>query len=163
MALSKLHPRHGKASSIAIVGTSVIALECAKYLVHDGWTPSSWLLHDLDAPRQQAFSQALQALTPEVPIKAMASCSDAVLEADISVFTTSAGVPHLGGICLRPEQTVLHISLRDLQSDVIEQAANYADSAELAFTHATSLDLAEQQTGHRSFYAGDIGAVQASL
>jgi 2,3-diaminopropionate biosynthesis protein SbnB len=159
MALGKLHPRNGKALSIAIVGTGVIALECAKYLVHDGWAPSTWLLHDLDATRLQAFAQALQALTPAVPVKAMAACSDAVLEADISVFATSAGVPHLGGIRLKADQTVLHISLRDLQNDVIEQAANFADSAELAFTHATSLDLAEQETGHRHFYTGDIGTV----
>jgi 2,3-diaminopropionate biosynthesis protein SbnB len=159
MALGKLHPRDGKALSIAIVGTGVIALECAKYLVHDGWAPSTWLLHDLDATRLQAFAQALQALTPAVPVKAMAACSDAMLEADISVFATSAGVPHLGGIRLRADQTLLHISLRDLQNDVIEQAANFADSAELAFTHATSLDLAEQEAGHRHFYSGDIGTV----
>lgn len=159
MALGKLHPRQGKALRIAIVGTGVIALECAKYLVHEGWTPSSWLLHDLDAQRLQGFSQALQALSPTVPVCTMATCEQAVREADITVFATSAGVPHLGGINLRPDQTLLHISLRDLQNDVIEQAANYADSAELAFTHATSLDLAQQHAGHREFYAGDIGAV----
>jgi 2,3-diaminopropionate biosynthesis protein SbnB len=159
MAVGKLHPRNGKALSIAIVGTGVIALECAKYLVHDGWAPSTWLLHDLDTPRLQAFTQALQALTPSVPIKALPACGEAVMEADITVFATSAGVPHLGGIRLRPDQTVLHISLRDLQNDVIEQAANYADSAELAFTHATALALAEQHAGHRHFYAGDIGTV----
>lgn len=55
-------------------------------------------------------------------------------------------------------QSVLHISLRDLAPDLILQATNYADSAELAFTHATSLDLSEQQAGHRDFYAGGIGA-----
>jgi 2,3-diaminopropionate biosynthesis protein SbnB len=159
MALGKLHPRGSAPPVIAVVGTGVIALECARYLVHDGWTPSRWLLHDLDAARTTAFTASLKALTPDVPVDVMPTCAQAMQQADITVFATSAGVPHLSGVTLQAHQSVLHISLRDLAPDQILQAANYADSAELAFTHATSLDLSEQQAGHRDFYAGDIGVV----
>jgi ornithine cyclodeaminase len=56
---------------------------------------------------------------------------------------------------------VLHISLRDLGVQLIAGADNYVDSAALAFSHQTSLHLAEQALGHRDFLSGEIGRVLA--
>jgi 2,3-diaminopropionate biosynthesis protein SbnB len=161
MALNRLHGRPAGGQAIALVGTGHIGWQMACYLVHEGWTPEAWVLHDLDSARAQAFAQRLQALTPGVPSQLAPSAEQAVAGAEVVVFTTTAGVPHLNALNLRPEQTLLHISLRDLGVQVMATAHNYVDSAELAFSHQTSLHLAEQALGHRHYLSGEIGRVLA--
>jgi 2,3-diaminopropionate biosynthesis protein SbnB len=159
MALNQLHgqPRGGQA--IALIGTGHIGWQMACYLVHEGWVPSAWVLHDLDASRAQTFGLRLQALTPQVPVRQAVSADQAVADTEIAVFTTTAGVPHLHDLILRPEQTLLHISLRDLGVNVMAHAHNFVDEAGLAFSQQTSLHLAEQALGHRDYWSGDIGRV----
>jgi N-[(2S)-2-amino-2-carboxyethyl]-L-glutamate dehydrogenase len=161
MALERLHggPRGGQ--TIALVGTGHIGWQMACYLVHEGWNPDAWVLRDLDAARARAFAQRLQVLTPDAPIRQAASAEQAVAQAEIAVFTTTAGVPHLHELTLKSAQTLLHISLRDLGVPLIAQADNYVDSAELAFSQQTSLHLAEQALGHRDYLSGEIGRVLA--
>jgi 2,3-diaminopropionate biosynthesis protein SbnB len=161
MALNQLHGRPRGGQAIALVGTGHIGWQMACYLVHEGWTPEAWLLHDLDAERAQAFAQRLHTLTPGVSVQVLASADEAVAQAEVVVFTTTAGVPHLHELKLRPEQTLLHISLRDLGVGVMAQAHNFVDSADLAFSHQTSLHLAEQALGHRACLSGEIGRVLA--
>jgi N-[(2S)-2-amino-2-carboxyethyl]-L-glutamate dehydrogenase len=161
MALNRLHGRPRGGQAIAVVGTGHIGWQMACYLVHEGWTPAAWVLRDLDAGRAQAYAQRLRALTPGVPIEQAASAEQALAQAEIVVFTTTAGVPHLHDVELGPEQTLLHVSLRDLGVQVIAQAHNYVDSAELAFSHQTSLHLAEQSLGHRNYLGGEIDRVLA--
>jgi N-[(2S)-2-amino-2-carboxyethyl]-L-glutamate dehydrogenase len=161
MALNRLHGRPRGGQAIAVVGTGHIGWQMACYLVHEGWTPRAWVLRDLDAGRAQAFAQRLQAITPGVPLEQAASAEQALAQAEIVVFTTTAGVPHLHEPELRPEQTLLHVSLRDLGVPLIVQAHNYVDSAELAFSHQTSLHLAEQALGHRNYLSGEIDRVLA--
>jgi len=159
MALNHLHGRPRVGQTIALVGTGHIGWQMACYLAHEGWTPAAWVLRDLDAKRAQAFANRLQTLTPGVRVQQAASANQAVALAEIAVFTTTAGVPHVHDLALRPEHTLLHISLRDLDVQVIAQAHNYVDRAELAFSHQTSLHLAEQSLGHRNYLSGEIDRV----
>jgi len=161
MALERLHGGTRGGQTIALVGTGHIGWQMACYLVHEGWNPDAWVLRDLDKGREQAFAQRLRTLTPGAAIRQAPSADQAVAQAEIAVFTTTAGVPHLHELVLKPEQTLLHISLRDLGVRVIAQAHNYVDSAALAFSHQTSLHLAEQSLGHRNYLSGEIGRVLA--
>jgi 2,3-diaminopropionate biosynthesis protein SbnB len=161
MALNQLHGRPRGGQAIALVGTGHIGWQMACYLVHEGWVPEAWVLHDLDAVRAQAFAQRLTALTPQVPVRQASSAADAVQAAEVVVFTTTAGVPHLNELTLRAEQTLLHISLRDLGVAVMASAHNYVDAAELAFSHQTSLHLVELALGHRDCLSGEIDRVLA--
>jgi len=159
MALNRLHGRPRVGQTIALVGTGHIGWQMACYLLHEGWTPETWVLNDLDARRAQAFAYRLQELAPGARVQQAASADQAVSQAEIAVFTTTAGVPHVHDLVLRPEQTLLHISLRDLGVQVITQAHNYVDLAALAFSHQTSLHLAEQALGNRDYLSGEIGRV----
>jgi N-[(2S)-2-amino-2-carboxyethyl]-L-glutamate dehydrogenase len=161
IALNRLHGRPRGGQTIALVGTGHIGWQMACYLVHEGWTPEAWVLRDLDEGRAQAFAQRLQTLTPGAKVRQAASAEQALSQAEIAVFTTTAGVPHVHDLALKPEQTLLHISLRDLGVELIAQSHNYVDSAELAFSHQTSLHLAEQALGHRNYLSGEIDRVLA--
>jgi len=74
------------------------------------------------------------------------------------LFATTAAKPHLDDPSLfSAEQTVLHVSLRDLGLGVILSAQNIADDVEHCLKAQTSLHLAEQATGVRDFVDGAIG------
>ena len=160
MALNRLHSQKaGPVPDISIIGVGPIGWQMAEYLVHEGWVPKTWVLHDLDAERAHGFAAQLRGLTPKAEVVFAESAAAATTLSDIVVYTTSAGIPHLHHIALRPEQTLLHISLRDLGVSLLEHAANFVDSAELAFSNKTSLHLAEEALGHRNYLTGEIGRV----
>lgn len=159
LALNHLHTRSDKAPRIGIIGTGIISWQIVQYLLHEQWLPDTWLVHDLDTDRAQTFISQLAAATPSANCQLAQSAAQALTNSDIVVLATSAGTPHLNDVRLRPDQTLLHISLRDLGQDVITQAANYIDSHALALTHRTSLHLTEEALGHRDFVAGDIHEV----
>jgi ornithine cyclodeaminase len=54
---------------------------------------------------------------------------------------------------------VLHLSLRDLSPRMVSNAFNIVDDVDHALSAGTSLQLAEIETGTRSFVAGPIAAV----
>ncbi|MYS40526.1 2,3-diaminopropionate biosynthesis protein SbnB, partial [Streptomyces sp. SID5998] len=51
---------------------------------------------------------------------------------------------------------VLHLSLRDLGTDVVLSAANFVDDVEHCLKAGTSPHLAEQRVGHRDFIEGTL-------
>lgn len=165
MALNQLHgvasPAERPGRVISLVGTGHIGWQMACYLVHEGWLPAQWVVHDIDAARAQAFAQRLQGLTPGVPVHRADSAAQASTLGEVVVYTTTAGEPHLLELPLRPAQTLLHISLRDLGPQVLAQAHNYVDEAGLAFSQKTALQLAEEALGHRRYLRGEIDAVLA--
>ena len=164
MALNQLHgcpPDRRGGQVISLIGTGHIGWQMACYLVHEGWVPATWVLHDLDASRAQAFAQRLQALTPQVPVRLADDAAQATAAGEVVVFTTTASVPFIDGLTLRPEQTLLHISLRDLGVAVLAQAHNFVDEAELAFSQKTALALAQDALGHRDYLSGEIAEVLA--
>ena len=54
---------------------------------------------------------------------------------------------------------VLHLSLRDLGTDVMLAAHNIVDDTDHALRAGTSLALTEQACGHRGFVAGTLAQV----
>ncbi|MEY4766471.1 MAG: hypothetical protein RI907_3144 [Pseudomonadota bacterium] len=161
MALNRLHGRPRGGQVVSLVGTGHIGWQMACYLVHEGWLPSRWVLHDLDAERARAFGERLAGLTPGVSVEVAASAQQATQDGEVVVFTTTASVPFIHALQLRPEQTLLHISLRDLGPDVLAQAHNFVDEAGLAFSQKTALQLAEEALGHRDYLSGEIDRVLA--
>lgn len=166
MALGKMHDRNATGGGVAIVGAGPIARHVAEYLIEDGWSSGRWFIADLDPARADALAAEIAtaeiaaAETAAPSIDSRIAAAAACRAADIVVFATSAAAPFLDGADLfRPDQTVLHLSLRDLGAQTIAAGANYTDDPDVAFTNATSLQLAETATGGRGFLQGGIGAV----
>jgi ornithine cyclodeaminase len=60
---------------------------------------------------------------------------------------------------VQPGAVVLHVSLRDLHPSAILGAVNVVDDADHVCRERTSLHLAEQEVGDRSFIHAPIGAL----
>jgi hypothetical protein len=133
----------------AVVGTGLIARTIAAHLVSAGYYPPIWQAYDHVPAVAGCFQQHVQSLDPSADVVLTADVEEACRKADVVVFATTASKPYLDDPELfGPGQTVLHISLRDLGPLIIQAAANYADCEAVAFSHATSLELAEAAAGH---------------
>jgi ornithine cyclodeaminase len=156
LAARELHP--GVPDEVGVIGCGPIAWQTLRYLRTVGRLGRRLAVVDLDPARGQAFAEkAVQAgLVDEW--RAAPSSVDLMEQVELSVLATSAILPHLDPQ-LRPEQTVLHLSLRDLSTRCVAQAANTTDAVEHVLQAGTSLHLASEELGHHRFITGTLAQV----
>ncbi|KJK51704.1 ornithine cyclodeaminase [Lentzea aerocolonigenes] len=147
-----------KAGTVGFVGAGVIARNILNFFVAHGWDIGEILVHDQVGDYAGALAARAHEMTG-VP-SSSASLGEVLAASDVVVLATTAASPYIvDGSALRPEQTVLNISLRDLGPDVILNAQNVVDDVDHCLTAGTSPHLAEQQTGDRAFISGTLADV----
>jgi 2,3-diaminopropionate biosynthesis protein SbnB len=157
VAAGLLH-RETQTESLAVIGSGPIASTTVDYLLAAGWQFGSVKVFDLHAERAATFCRQLEGHGLNGIVASSAEA--AIKGSGLVLFATTAAKPHLNDPALfTPDQTVLHISLRDLGVPVIMSAFNVVDDVEHAMKAQTSVHLAEQATGGRAFVAGPIGSL----
>ena len=155
LAAEILH-RRKQAGRVAVIGAGPIASAVVDFMLATGWSVGQFQVHDLIGARARALCDRLH--ESGFRVESADSAKHAIDGADLVVFATTAARPYLEGPALfTPEQTVLHVSLRDLGVDVILSAQNVVDDVEHCLKAQTSVHLAEQTTGSRAFVDGTIG------
>lgn len=141
---------------LGVIGAGPIAATTLGMLAAAGWSFSHVRVHDLLRERAQAFCEVQVRTVPA----AYSVCGDArevIAQSDLVLLATTAAQPHLFGADLfRAEQLVLHLSLRDLGTDVVHSSFNLVDDVDHCLTANTSLHLAEQECGNRLFVNGTL-------
>ncbi|MER5755673.1 2,3-diaminopropionate biosynthesis protein SbnB [Streptomyces sp. NPDC002088] len=149
--------RGGRPTRIGYVGTGLIARYVHAYLAGTGWEFDEIGVHDLKAEYAQQFAGSVGATTGDARITVHDSAESLIRGSDLVVFATVAATPHIdhpGWFDHNP--LVLHLSLRDLGTDVVLSAANFVDDVEHCLKANTSPHLAEQKLGHRDFLDGTL-------
>ena len=142
--------------SLAVVGTGVIARATIEWLFFRGWRFNTINLFDLDHSGSTQFSKWL---SEKYDIKALIHrrLEEAVTDSSLVLFTTTALAPYLDDEKLFGHNpTVLHLSLRDIATNVILASQNVVDDVDHCLKARTSLHLAEMETGDRNFVAGTL-------
>ncbi|GHE14732.1 2,3-diaminopropionate biosynthesis protein SbnB [Streptomyces alanosinicus] len=152
---------------IGYLGTGLIARYVHSYLSALDQTSQEVAVHDTSAEYARAFADHLNQQPDGAPVRVLDSAEELVRSCDVIVCATTAATPHL----LEPawfahHPLVLHVSLRDLGTDVILDSCNVVDDIEHVLKANTSVHLAEQHTGGRDFLDGTLydvltGAVKA--
>ncbi|MGW2257241.1 2,3-diaminopropionate biosynthesis protein SbnB [Streptomyces sp. NPDC001780] len=150
-ALRGVRPRR-----VGFCGTGLIARYVHRYLLAAGLRFDEIGLYDLEPEYSAAFEERLRH-TGDTPTVVHDSAEDVIRAADLVVFATVAGTPHIHD----PEHfahhpLVLHVSLRDLSPEIILDSYNVVDDVDHCLKADTSPHLAEQRTGHRDFVAGTL-------
>jgi len=142
--------------TLCIVGTGIISRTTFEWLKFRNWTFDKVNLFDTNKREAQRVSQWIKETYNErVEIKD--SLADAVSDASLILFATTALEPHLDDPQLFAHApTVLHLSLRDITVNVILASQNIVDDVEHCLKAHTSVHLAEIETGNRDFISGTL-------
>lgn len=142
---------------IGFVGGGLIARYIHGYLAGTGWRFDELGVYDLAPQHATSFAGYLESVEPGGKVTVHDSAAELIRSADLIVFATVAGSPHVDDPGLFDHNPlVLHVSLRDLSPEVILASFNVLDDVEHCLKANTSPHLTEQQAGHREFVHGTL-------
>jgi N-[(2S)-2-amino-2-carboxyethyl]-L-glutamate dehydrogenase len=145
--------------TLCVVGTGVIARTTLEWLFFRNWNFQEVNLYDLKRAEAEQFAKWLRS-GHDQKVEVKDSLAEAVQGATLVLFTTTAQSPYLNNPELFAHApTVVHLSLRDIDVNVILKSQNIVDDVEHCLRANTSLHLTEQATGNRDFIAGNLVAV----
>jgi N-[(2S)-2-amino-2-carboxyethyl]-L-glutamate dehydrogenase len=142
-------------------GTGLIARYIHTFLTGTGWSFDEIGVHDLSAEHAAGFRGYLEKAGPG-RVTVYEDAEQLIRSSDLVVFATVAGKPHVSDPSwFKHNPVVLHVSLRDLDPEILLGAVNLVDDVEHCLKADTSPHLAEQLTGSRDFLAGTLADVMA--
>ncbi|RNL73924.1 2,3-diaminopropionate biosynthesis protein SbnB [Streptomyces sp. I6] len=142
---------------IGFLGTGLIARYLHQYLSTLGWEPEELGVYDLSDQYARDFARHLRESSGGTPVRRYESSEELIRASDVVVLATTAAQPHVTDPAwFDHHPLVLHVSLRDLSSEIILDSVNVVDDVEHVLKADTSVHLAEQSTGGRDFLAGTL-------
>lgn len=150
LAAQLLQPHESPVAGL--VGCGVINFEIASFLLSCRSRLEQFLLFDLDLARAEAFKQKFLSAFPSMEIRIETTLNGLLKNARLVSFATTAARPYVQDLDLCPAGTlILHVSLRDLSAEAILASRNVVDDVDHVCRAQTSVHLAEQKMGNRSF------------
>jgi 2,3-diaminopropionate biosynthesis protein SbnB len=142
--------------TLGIVGNGLIARYHYEFFVRTGWTFPNIRLYDAAPGESRRFAGRL-ALDARHAVVHDEAVEPLIRESDLVLFATTAGAPWVHDPRLFAHNPiVLHVSLRDLGTDVILGSYNVVDDVGHVLNANTSPHLTEQRVGHRGFIHATI-------
>jgi 2,3-diaminopropionate biosynthesis protein SbnB len=156
--LTRGRPRPAR---VGFFGTGLIARYIHTFLTGTGWSFDEIGVHDLSAEHAAGFRGYLEKAGPG-RVTVYEDAEQLIRASDLVVFATVAGKPHVSDPSwFKHNPVVLHVSLRDLDPEILLGSVNLVDDVEHCLKADTSPHLAEQLTGSRDFLAGTLADVMA--
>ncbi|MEU5883560.1 2,3-diaminopropionate biosynthesis protein SbnB [Spirillospora sp. NPDC047279] len=157
LAAVELSERRGvRPRRVGFFGVGLIARYIHTYLAGNGLAFDELGVHDLSREHAEGFKGYLER-SEKGTVTIHESPEDLIRSADLIVFATVAGEPHVTDPAwFGHNPLVLHVSLRDLSAEIILASYNVVDDVEHCMKANTSPHLAEQKAGHRDFVAGTL-------
>ncbi|GAB1646567.1 2,3-diaminopropionate biosynthesis protein SbnB [Krasilnikovia sp. MM14-A1259] len=160
LAATRMHGTGARPRRVTFFGTGLINRYIHTFLRRTGWEFDQVGVFDTAPEYASAFVGYLRDSGDGDHTVVYDSAEAAIREADLVVFATTAGTPHVHDTSwFAHNPTVLHVSLRDLSPEIILASTNIVDDVEHCLKADTSPHLAEQRTGSRDFIAGVLADV----
>lgn len=164
-ALAASHlAREEDAKAVGLVGCGVINFEVARFLFSVFPRIERLVLMDLDKERARRFGERCRRELRSVEIEVARDVQTVLGRCRLTSLATTGLTPYIDdlGAC-SAGSTILHISLRDLTPEVILSCENIVDDVDHVCRANTSVHLAEQLTGGRTFIRGTLADVTLGL
>lgn len=151
LGLRRLNGSDPTPKTVTVVGTGVISDRVLDFLPHAGIQVRDIVLFDAKPEYAESFGERIRART-DLPVSVAPTMEDALRAGQVILFATTAGTPHVHDPALfEHHPIVVHLSLRDLDPDIILASHNVVDDVDHCLKAQTSLHLAELQSGNRDF------------
>ncbi len=142
--------------TLSVIGTGVIARATLEWLMFRNWRFDKVNLFDLNREEAERFGGWVQD-QHGLAVEIRESADDAARDGSLIVFTTTAPEPYFTNeAALGHAPTVLHLSLRDIGTNIVLGSQNVVDDVDHCLKARTSLHLTEMETGNRDFVAGTL-------
>ncbi len=149
-----------KAKRLGIIGNGLIARYIYQFFLGVGREFTEVWLYDSNPKEAERFGSNVCQRKHHQRVRIAESAKEVIVASEIVVFATVATEPWISNIDLfQHAPTILNISLRDLTPEIILGAQNIVDDVDHVMTANTSVHLASQLTGNRSFVDGTIADV----
>jgi ornithine cyclodeaminase len=138
--------------AVGFIGCGLINFEIARFLLTAFPGVEHFIAYDLDEERAHQFGRKCRGALGGIEVEVARDLRSVLKRAPLVSLATTATTPHISDLkdCA-PAATVLHVSLRDLTPEAILACDNVVDDVDHVCRAGTSVNLAEQLTGDRSF------------
>jgi 2,3-diaminopropionate biosynthesis protein SbnB len=152
--------RVGHRRSTGIIGCGVINFEVVRSLLAAFPDSRSFQLFDVNPEHAERFAARCRANWPQLEIAVADDVEGVLCGNPLVSFATTAVTPSIRSLsCCERNSLILHISLRDLCVEALLSCENVTDDVDHVCSAQTSLHLAEQATGNRSFIRCTLGDI----
>lgn len=147
-------------TSAGLIGCGLINYEILRFLISTQPALKSLFVHDLDSTRLERFREKCRKEYDWLEIISTNSHQEVYQNTRLISFATTAIRPYVDDLSsCAPGAIILNISLRDLSTQIVLSSLNVVDDVDHVCRAQTSVHLAEQQLGNRSFIDCTIGEI----
>jgi N-[(2S)-2-amino-2-carboxyethyl]-L-glutamate dehydrogenase len=146
-----------RVTGVSLIGCGAINSEVLRFLAVACPGLTDVTLYDSDPGQARRCADACAAGVPAVAVRVAPDPAAALAEHRLVSIATTATRPHLDLRTCRPDSTLLHVSLRDIQPQDVLGCQNVVDDADHVCRERTSVFLAAQLHGSRDFIDASIG------
>ncbi|MCO1657717.1 2,3-diaminopropionate biosynthesis protein SbnB [Pseudonocardia humida] len=162
LAADRLSRTRTRPRRVGFIGTGLISRYIHGFLAGTGWEFDEIGVHDLSADSAAGYRGYLERSGATGRITVHDSAEALIRSSDLVVFATVAARPHVHDVeWFAHNPLVLHVSLRDLDPEILLASTNIVDDVEHCLKADTSPHLVEQITGSRDFLDGTLDDVLA--
>jgi ornithine cyclodeaminase len=159
LAAQQIH-QFADETRFGLIGAGPINFEVLRFLLVAQPLLTSCVVFDLEETRVKQFAQKCAVEFPGLKLESAAAVEDVLSSCSLSSIATNARRPHISDLSASsPGSTILHVSLRDLTPEIILGSDNIVDDVDHVCRAQTSVHLAEQLTGDRSFLRCTLGDI----
>jgi ornithine cyclodeaminase len=147
---------------IGFFGVGLIARYIHTFLEATDWTFDEIGVYDLSGESGEGFKGHLDRSGTGARVTVHDSPEQLIRGSDLVVFATIAAQPHVHDVkWFAHNPLVLHVSLRDLDPEILLASTNVLDDVDHCLKAGTSAHLVEQRVGHRDFVDGTLADIMA--
>jgi N-[(2S)-2-amino-2-carboxyethyl]-L-glutamate dehydrogenase len=159
LAAQQIHRCRGE-TVFGLVGAGPINFEVARFLLAARGELDSCFVFDLDETRGRRFVTNFETEFPHCSIELAGQLDDVLWKCSLISIATNCARPHIANLSMCPPgTTILHVSLRDLEPELILNCDNVLDDIDHVCRAQTSVHLAEQLAGNRDFLRCTLGEI----
>lgn len=150
----------GSETRLGLIGTGPINFEVLRFLLAAQPQLANCVIYDLDETRAVRFVQKCAAEFRNLTVESALKLEDVLWSCSLVSIATNASRPHISDLSVcSPGSTILHLSLRDLKPELILVCDNIVDDIDHVCRAQTSVHLAEQLAGERTFLRCTLGDI----